>query len=275
MVTVVATKGSAPREAGARLIVIPDGTFTGTIGGGTLEWRAIALAQATLGAAALASSRGTPLRPRPRHGPMLRRPGRPAVRSSSMPADRSPVAELARARRPGRSRPAAGSRPTEESSGRLSTTASPRRHGVACAAASSSEGFGDDRRPLILFGAGHVGRALVLALAPLPFAVTWIDPRPDAFPGLPAGQRVAAPARTIPTDAFAEAAAGSFVLVMTHSHQLDLAVVHARARRRALSLCRTDRLGQQAGPLRAAAWPRPASRGSVSPRWSARSASPA
>ncbi len=50
------------------------------------------------------------------------------------------------------------------------------RHGVL------REGFGDERRPLILFGAGHVGRALVLALAPLPFAVTWVDPRPDAFP---------------------------------------------------------------------------------------------
>ena len=36
--------------------------------------------------------------------------------------------------------------------------------------------------PLLLFGAGHVGRALVLALAPLPFAVRWIDGRDDAFP---------------------------------------------------------------------------------------------
>src|SRR5690606_10240258 len=50
------------------------------------------------------------------------------------------------------------------------------------AAGILTEGFGDDRRPLILFGAGHVGRALVLALAPLPFRITWVDPRPDAFP---------------------------------------------------------------------------------------------
>src|SRR5262245_50077333 len=48
MVTVAATRGSTPREAGARLIVQPDGGFTGTIGGGTLEWRAIAVAQAAL-----------------------------------------------------------------------------------------------------------------------------------------------------------------------------------------------------------------------------------
>ena len=48
MVTVIATRGSVPREAGARLVIRGDGRFTGTIGGGTLEWRAIALAQAAL-----------------------------------------------------------------------------------------------------------------------------------------------------------------------------------------------------------------------------------
>ena len=47
MVSVVKTEGSAPRDAGARLVVTPEG-FHGTIGGGTLEWRAIAAAQAQL-----------------------------------------------------------------------------------------------------------------------------------------------------------------------------------------------------------------------------------
>ena len=36
--------------------------------------------------------------------------------------------------------------------------------------------------PLALFGGGHVGKALVNALAPLPFAVTWIDSRDEIFP---------------------------------------------------------------------------------------------
>ncbi len=44
------------------------------------------------------------------------------------------------------------------------------------------ETYGESRTPLLLFGAGHVGRALVLALAPLPFRVRWFDSRPDAFP---------------------------------------------------------------------------------------------
>ena len=45
MITMLTVEGSAPREAGARMIVMPDNTFTGTIGGGALEWRALALAQ--------------------------------------------------------------------------------------------------------------------------------------------------------------------------------------------------------------------------------------
>jgi xanthine dehydrogenase accessory factor len=88
------------------------------------------------------------------------------------------------------------------------------------------EGFGEALRPLLIFGAGHVGRALTLALAPLPFSVTWIDPRPDAFPAhLPLN--VTARQIENPVDAIAMAPPGAFVLVMTHSHALDLEVVHA------------------------------------------------
>jgi xanthine dehydrogenase accessory factor len=44
MVSVFRTEGSAPREAGARLVLTQRG-FHGTIGGGALEWRALAEAQ--------------------------------------------------------------------------------------------------------------------------------------------------------------------------------------------------------------------------------------
>lgn len=40
LVTVVERNGSAPRGAGASMIVYPDGRMTGTIGGGSLEYRA-------------------------------------------------------------------------------------------------------------------------------------------------------------------------------------------------------------------------------------------
>jgi xanthine dehydrogenase accessory factor len=88
------------------------------------------------------------------------------------------------------------------------------------------ETFARSSRPLDLFGAGHVGRALVLALAPLPFDVVWIDPRREAFPGaMPANVR--AVHLPDPAAALAGAPADAFVLVMTHSHPLDLEIVHA------------------------------------------------
>jgi xanthine dehydrogenase accessory factor len=92
------------------------------------------------------------------------------------------------------------------------------------------ERFGDERTPVLLFGAGHVGRALALALAPVPFRVRWVDTRPEAFPA-----HVPANAETVLTqDAPGEAVAaeaGALVMVMTHSHPLDLAIIDAALRR--------------------------------------------
>ena len=80
---------------------------------------------------------------------------------------------------------------------------------------------------VLLFGAGHVGRALALALAPLPFSVRWIDTRPDWFPALtPANAQPVATAD--PVAELNGAPPGAFVVVMTHSHPLDLDIV-ARA----------------------------------------------
>ena len=41
LATVVSTGGSAPREAGARMAVLPDGAIVGTVGGGALEKKVI------------------------------------------------------------------------------------------------------------------------------------------------------------------------------------------------------------------------------------------
>lgn len=41
------------------------------------------------------------------------------------------------------------------------------------------------RTPVALFGAGHVGHALVRVLSALPFALTWIDSRDSVFPAFP------------------------------------------------------------------------------------------
>ena len=80
--------------------------------------------------------------------------------------------------------------------------------------------------PLALFGGGHVGRALVQALAPLPFDVTWIDSRDEVFPaGLPGNVRAEY------SEPVQHAVRGlvkrSHVLIMSFSHAEDLDIVAA------------------------------------------------
>ena len=56
--------------------------------------------------------------------------------------------------------------------------------GAAVAAILADEAAAARAAPLVLlFGAGHVGRALAAALAPLPVNLLWADERTDAFPG--------------------------------------------------------------------------------------------
>ena len=87
-----------------------------------------------------------------------------------------------------------------------------------------TEPLGVLARAVYLFGAGHVRRALALALAPLPFAVRWIDPRRDAFPAhAPANVTlIHAPE---PSNELASAPDNALLVVFTHSHALDLEIV--------------------------------------------------
>jgi xanthine dehydrogenase accessory factor len=83
-----------------------------------------------------------------------------------------------------------------------------------------------DPFPVLVFGNGHVARALVQVLGVLPLQVRWIDAREDGFPArVPDNVAIV---RTERPDAELRAAApGSFVLVMTHSHALDFALIEA------------------------------------------------
>ncbi len=87
------------------------------------------------------------------------------------------------------------------------------------------------RRPprfhLQLYGAGHVGRAIVRLLAGLPCEVQWIDERESEFP---AAAAAVAHRRVCVEPVEAEVAAappGACFLVLTHSHVLDLAITQA------------------------------------------------
>jgi xanthine dehydrogenase accessory factor len=199
MISVVKVEGSAPREAGARIVVTPLG-FHGTIGGGTLEWHAIAKAQALLGKPTQHRLSVHSL------GPDL---GQCCGGRVQLVTEVFSASELAEAK---------GFATQEEKgvfavSGRILTP-------------DFTEQFGDSNRKLYLFGAGHVGRALVLALAPLPFDVIWIDPREGAFPSVVPSNVVTIHSEN-PAAEIAEAPSDSFTLVMTHSHALDLEIIDA------------------------------------------------
>jgi xanthine dehydrogenase accessory factor len=165
LITLLAAKGSTPREAGAKMVVSADG-LAGTIGGGNLEHQCDAAARSLLAAGAEGlSTKDFPL------GPALGQ------------CCGGHVTVLFEVLRP------------------------PRLH-------------------IGLFGAGHVGKALVKLLADLPCRVSWIDSRPEALPAnLPANVvpvRIAPPAQAV-----AALPPGSLVLVMTHDHALDFDIVVA------------------------------------------------
>ena len=240
LVTVASVRGSAPREPGARMVVAPDGGFHGTIGGGELEWRAI-------GAARDALSRSAPAATLDRFtlGPDLGQCCGGSVRLLTEVFDRDRLDEIRtlaarEAAGPFVTRGRIGPRAVERIVIDDATNATPAPAECAIGGGIPHGGlpveieddglvieqFRDLRRPLWLFGAGHVGRALMLALAPLPFDVTWVDEREDVFPAVvPASVR---PLRSAdPAGELAHAPAGAFVVVMTHNHPLDLAIVHA------------------------------------------------
>ena len=94
---------------------------------------------------------------------------------------------------------------------------------------SFCECFGDAITPVLLFGAGHVGRAVVLALAPLPFTVRWIDSRPDQFPDY-VPQNVVTVCTAEHVRELDQAPRDAMIVVMTHSHPLDFDITAAALR---------------------------------------------
>ncbi|OWV69994.1 xanthine dehydrogenase accessory protein XdhC [Rhizobium sp. R634] len=75
---------------------------------------------------------------------------------------------------------------------------------------------------VLLFGAGHVGRALAAALAPLPLSVTVVETRQEELTNLPAGIR----SRLVPMPEalVKDVAAGGAVVILTHDHALDFLI---------------------------------------------------
>ena len=210
-VVITRVAGSTPREAGTEMYVWADKT-QGTIGGGRLEFDAISRARDLLANGTIAEH-VYPL------GPRLGQccggsvttvtevftahtlPQLPYVRSASGAAPIPPrIAQKA-----------ARLQPTERPvsiDGWLIETAPPAV------------------RNLWVWGAGHVGRALINTLAPLPdFKIHWVDISADRFPDhIPDGvmQIIAAdPARMV-----ANCPRDAEHIILTHDHDIDFALCH-------------------------------------------------
>ena len=249
VVTVAAIEGSAPREPGARMVVTSS-EATGTIGGGQLEWDALETARAQLNATPGAWIKRYPL------GPELGQccGGSVAVLFEPYsPVDGAWVDQL-RALRDGPKRAVRVIEVRDEGEfarhvyvdgerdepqdpgikGMVEQLIGAHAEGLTAwlegERAVLAETLDDPHQPLWLFGAGHVGRAMVHALSPLPFHITWIDCRTDVFPkDLVRG--VTARHVTMPGLIVDEAPPGTMFLVMTHKHGLDQDICEAVLRR--------------------------------------------
>src|SRR5688572_6806778 len=204
-VVITAVRGSAPREAGASMLVSQEGT-RGSIGGGHLELVATRIARELLAAPA-----ATPRRDRFPLGAALGQCCGGIVElwfERYDPPDIGRIAGALRLRAEGASPPAIAALASQDPN------------------AARYECFHPGETPLWLFGAGHVGRALVEVIAPLPFAITWVDSREEMIPAsLPPSVRgMFSPE---PADEAATMPPGAWALVMTHSHDEDLAICTA------------------------------------------------
>jgi xanthine dehydrogenase accessory factor len=215
-VVIAAVAGSSPREVGAAMLVWPQGQ-SGTIGGGALEFQAAARAREMLVTGTAQRLTRAPL------GPSLGQccGGVVTLLTEVFDAANLPGDEIFARAVEGTAMPLAVSR-------LLAQARSQGRAPEACLVQGwMVEPIAKPTRHLWVWGAGHVGRALVHTLAALPdLAITWVDVAADRFPdGIPEGVTMlpaADPARLLP-----HAPQDAEHLILTYSHQLDLALCHA------------------------------------------------
>lgn len=214
-VVIGAVKGSSPREVGVSMLVWANGQ-SGTIGGGALEWQAAARARAMLGAGGARLDHEA-------LGPSLGQCCGGAVTlltevydAQNLPAEGEVIARAIE----GSAMPLAVKRLIDRARGQGVLPAPQLVQGWMV------EPVARPTRQLWVWGAGHVGRALVEVLAPLPgLAITWVDTAPDRFP-----ETLPDTARALPVPdpglAVALAPKDAEHLILTYSHALDLDLCH-------------------------------------------------
>ena len=217
-VSVAGVRGSAPREEGAGMVVT-HAVVEGTIGGGHLELKATELAREWLRLGKnSATQRHYPL------GPALGQCCGGAVDLLFRPvtaAERPWVEALAVAEKDGGDISLATQPDAAAPHTRLAEVVNP-------GAVVTRHRF----RPwhVWVFGAGHVGRALAQVFGTLPCVLTWVDSREAQYPARLA-QNVRVLQSDHPADEVDDIPEGADVLVLTHSHALDLDIVTQLLRR--------------------------------------------
>ena len=243
LVTVANVRGSAPREAGARMLVTPQ-QCSGSIGGGQLEYQCtrIAAEQLRNDATSMRFRRRFPL------GANLGQccGGVVEILFEKIATDEcrwfDELFRLYSARVPVVMATSADQCYLVTANGVSGTGAADAPEAIVhiarsmlCEGQHRASSIEVDGRPVLfeaitesgmniaIFGAGHVGSACVASLSAIDCRIRWIDSRRNIFPqAVPACvSRVECP------DPLLELAAmppGSFYLVMTHSHALDYAV---------------------------------------------------
>ncbi|MCA0042713.1 xanthine dehydrogenase accessory protein XdhC [Celeribacter litoreus] len=209
-VVVAEVQGSAPREVGASMLVWQTESGlgqSGTIGGGTLEFEA---AKAAFTAPRL---QRLPLGPA-----MGQCCGGAVTLLTEVFETADMVPEDLFARGPG-DMPFAVKKALADA--RAKGVVAPKLYGDWMV-----EPITRASRPLWVWGAGHVGRAIVGTLAPLPeFDITWVDTSADRFPEIiPEGVTPLSAAH--PEDAVKYAPTDAEHLILTFSHTLDLELCH-------------------------------------------------
>lgn len=91
--------------------------------------------------------------------------------------------------------------------------------------AATEKASAETRTTVLIFGAGHTGRALAQALGPLPFATTLIDDRDGVLDGMPAA--ISCLRMADPVGAVERARPGAAFVILTHSHALDYRLAEA------------------------------------------------
>ena len=249
LVTVAGIRGSAPREIGAKMIVTATQTI-GTIGGGQLEYQSTRVAvgmledtEMTLRSFPLGSSMGQCC------GGVVEILFEPIA--DGMPSWLRDLAALHGQREPAviatrisQSRPAklvvtaAGVYGEDADETALIEKA---RHVLQDSRDASRE-VQDFFEPIVVpdlniavFGAGHVGSAVVAALSGLDCNIRWIDSRRNMFRKVPGNVR--AIESQDPSLEVAALPRDSFYLVMTHSHAMDFDICDRILRRRDARYC--------------------------------------